>query len=65
VIGLFTRLMMVEQLMAQSGCSREEAEEIADCEIDRRLAAMAPRPIKLNEPRPGSYLVPHDSGWVH
>jgi len=57
--------MMVEQLMAESGCSREEAEEIADREIDRRLAAMAPTPIKLNEPRPGSYRVTHDSGWLN
>ena len=51
--------------MAESGCSREEAEEIADREIDRRLAAMAPTPIKLNEPRPGSYRVTHDSGWLN
>jgi len=57
--------MMVEQLMAESGCRREEAEEeIADREIDRSLAAMAPTPIKLNEPRPGSYRVTHDSGWL-
>jgi len=35
--------MMVEQLTAESGCSREEAEEIADREIDRRTPRRNPR----------------------
>ena len=58
--GLFSLLPTLLRIAEEMECDLSTAAEI----WREANEEPAPKPIRLNEPRPGSYWVAHDSGWL-
>jgi hypothetical protein len=60
--GLLTLLPTLLRIAEKMDCDLATAAEI--WREANEEPPPAPKPIRLNEPRPGSYWVTHDSGWL-